>query len=237
MRFADYSTRAGLRRTALAALAAVLAGCAQFEREFAIREESPLAKYFAEPVGESDVARELERRTTLRFPARLAIYELARLDPDEPPTTTGHVDALVDRLVAERTLFSSIARITPLVLSGPPDLMHLRQAAARSQSDLLLVCELDRRSSSRASPVVLMNLLIVGLLLPSETVEVGIRVQALLLDTASGSVAGTFHASAEGEDYVPTLSVGRTVEALTERLAAESYARLGEEIAVRSRQP
>ncbi len=236
-RVADYCTRAAVRRTAVAGLAAVLAACAQFEREFAIREESPLAKYFAEPVTEGDVARDLERRPASTRPARLALYEIARLDPDEEPTTTRHLDVLVDRLAAERARFTSVTRITPLVLSGPPDLPHLRQAAARSQSDLLLVCELDRRSAARASPIVLLNLLLIGLLLPSETVEVGIRIQALLFDTASGSVVGSYHAAAEGKDHVPTLSVGGAVEDLTARLAAEAYAQLGDRVMVQSGQP
>lgn len=207
-----------------------LAGCAGLEKEFALKEGGGIAALLAEPVSEEDVARALERRPEAAFPCRVAVYEIVHREEGSPPESNRYLYPLVERLSSDSRRFRSVAIVTELVLSGRPELLRLRHAASQVQAETLLVLEFDVAAHSRASPLVLFNLILVGLFLPAETVEVEVRVQGHLVDTATGYVHGTFRGEAGGSEFVPTLSVDRTVEELLPELAGTAYGRLAEDL-------
>lgn len=227
------ATRHSTGAAVLAASLLLVAGCSALERQFAFPEGEGLARYLAAPIGESDVADALERRSTVALPARLAVFEFEHTDPDLAPRTNRHVEVLIDRLAADEGRFPSVARISSLLLDGPPELLRLRHAAARSQSDLLLVTEVDRRVESRPTALVFLNLLLIGLVIPSEELTVEIRVQGHLIETDDGFFRGTYRGHAVGEDLVPSLSVESRAEELGRSLVADAYRGLVEDLARR----
>lgn len=221
----------GARVLAVVAAGLALAGCAGLEKEFALKEGGGIAALLAEPVSEEDVARALERRPEAVFPCRVAVYEIVHREEGAPPESNRYLHPLVEKLSADTRRFRSVAIVTELLLSGRPELLRLRHAASQVQAETLLALEFDVAARSRASPLVFFNLVLVGLFFPSETVEVEVRVQGHLVDTATGYVHGTFRGEAKGEEFVPTLSVDRTVEELLPELAGAAYGRLAEDLA------
>ena len=228
-----YLIRAGTAVATLALIVVLTGGCSGLEKAFALPEGGGLARFLAPPVTEEDVARALERRSALEWPSRIAVYEIAHLDPGFPPETNLHIDSLLEAFASDPERFRNVSLITSFLHRGEDTPLRLRHAAARSASDLLLVTELDRRVHARPSPLVFLNLLLIGLFLPAETVEVEVRIQGHLIDTASGFFIGSFRGRARGESFVPTLSVEAAAADLTGPLAVEAYDRLHRDLAER----
>jgi hypothetical protein len=202
-----------------------------------------MERYLAMETRRTDNASTPESTPEIPRPARLVAYEIVRSHPDpahipaespfDPPSHTPnrHLSPLLEQLSLQKDRFAFASILTPLLVRGPANLLSLREAALEARADLLLVCEFDY--ASHASPTAWNALNITGFglfLIPSERLEVTIRISSYLLEPRSGFLIDTAVLERSETTSVATLFVSAAERRLVSTLTRGAYETLQDRI-------
>lgn len=214
--------------TALAALASLALGCASYR--------TPGAPANLAAIDRSDIRREMEREPAARFPARIAIARVQALDyrswsyRARAPSAGDFCVLTVQELLREAQLehmsaWPRVAAAAPLSRLLMPARMNglddLRLAAAKLQSDVLLLYTLDTQFEVRRKSVLPTGVLSLGLA-PDRDARVSATASALLVDVRSGFVYGTAESTAHEKGLASYWSSNEQIDA--RRIEAEQAA-------------
>jgi hypothetical protein len=199
--------------------ASASAGCASVEAAYERSERVETRGFqFDDPTIEQSFA----RADQLRLPARVAVYGFER---NRFGTYSDGKGAQFEKaLEADDAHFSEVLPIPKFLAQEgrARDVETLRRSAAKAHADTILLYEQEVEMDQSTSPLVLLNLTIVGAwVIPTVSYETRLETTAALVDVRNGVIYATLHDERRG--------VGTSPSALAADAAKETKARLREE--------
>jgi hypothetical protein len=143
---------------------------------------------------------QFSKQVQVRLPARLAVSDVSRAEQDRRRTQT------IEALSKDTSTWTDVSSVFALAGEGLVRFEDLRAAAARQQSDLMLVTQRTEVSDVRTNGLGFLKILLLPMLfVHTEDVKTTVGVRAAVIDVRNGLVYTTFDSHKEREGSASTV--------------------------------
>lgn len=169
---------------------------------------------------------EFGKQSQVRLPARLAVADVSGYDEDRRRVET------IAALAKDTSTWTDVTSVFSLSGENVRKFADLRAAAARQQSDLMLVSQRTERTVVDTNALGIFKILILPMLfLPTEEVKTTVGVRAAVVDVRNGLVYTTFDSHLERETTTTAAGAKSQGREFADALFTETAAEMREVLA------